>query len=70
MQLATEAISKSQEIRRELRSVVDNKKLSQTTTHNTVNEGFTRKLAETVTLTVSNIIVLVHMYVHVRYQYV
>ena len=49
---AVEAISKSQEIRRELRQVIDQNKVSQTTAHDTVNDGLTRKLAETVTLTV------------------
>ncbi|CAI8026580.1 Coiled-coil domain-containing protein 105 [Geodia barretti] len=51
VQLASEAILKSQEIRRELRAAVDNKKLLQVSAHNTVNEGLTRKLAETITIT-------------------
>ena len=53
VQLASEAILKSQEIRRELRAAVDNKKLLQVSAHNTVNEGLTRKLAETITITVN-----------------
>ena len=53
VQLASDAILKSQEIRRELRAAIDNKKLQQVAAHNTVNEGITRKLAETVTLTVN-----------------
>ena len=57
VQLATDTISKSQEIRRELRTVIGNKRLSQISAHNTVNEGLTRKLAETVTFTVC---VLIH----------
>ena len=54
VEVASEAILKSQEIRRELRAAIDNKKLLQVATHNTVNEGLTRKLAETVTLTVNS----------------
>ena len=53
VQVASEAILKSQETRRELRAAIDNKKLLQVSAHNTVNEGLTRKLAETVTLTVN-----------------
>ena len=50
--LASEAIVRSREIRRELRAAIDNKRTQQLSAHSTVNEGLTRKIAETVTLTV------------------
>lgn len=50
VQLASEAILTSQEMRRQLRSAIENRRQALSATHRTVNEGFTRKLAETVTL--------------------
>lgn len=53
MLLAREAISQSQTIRREVADAVDHTDRLQKAAHSSVNEGLTRKLAQTVTMTVS-----------------
>ena len=53
MMLGSEAVSKSRVIRQELYTAIDRTKFSQQAAHASVNEGITRKLAQTVTLTVS-----------------
>lgn len=53
MMLGSEAISKSRVIRQELYTAIGRTKFSQQAAHASVNEGLTRKLAQTVTLTVS-----------------
>lgn len=66
MEQAWDAISQSQQVRRELYSAIEQSHCSQQEAHHMVNEGLTRKLAETVTLTVS---VPVYMYM-LRYCWV
>ena len=53
MMLGSEAVSKSRVIRQELYTAIDRTKFSQQAAHASVNEGLTRKLAQTVTFTVS-----------------
>ena len=53
MILAREAISQSQTIRREVADAVDHTERLQKAAHSSVNEGLTRKLAQTVTMAVS-----------------
>lgn len=53
MMLASEAVSKSKMIRDELYSAISHTWQMQKAAHASVNEGLTRKLAQTVTLTVS-----------------
>ena len=51
--MAKEAISNSQSIRREVADAIDHTERLQRAAHSSVNEGLTRKLAQTVTMTVS-----------------
>ena len=54
MTLASDARGKSQGIRQELHKAIEQTQRLQQASHDTVNEGLTRKLAQTVTLTVSS----------------
>lgn len=53
MDAAKEAMAKSKVIRREIAEATDHTHRMQVAAHAAVNEGLTRKLAQTVTLTVS-----------------
>ena len=53
MMLGSDAVSKSRVIRQELYTAIDHTRYSQQAAHASVDEGLTRKLAQTVTLTVS-----------------
>ena len=53
MTQASEAIGISREIRQQLHTVIDHTQRMQDAAHSSVNEGITRKLAQTVTLSVS-----------------
>ena len=53
MTLASEAATNSRVIRQELYNAIDHTQRLQQVAHASVNEGLTRKLAQTVTLTVS-----------------
>ncbi len=52
MNMASEAIQTSRTIRQEVASVIDHTQRLQQAAHESVNEGITRKLAQTITLTV------------------
>ena len=53
MDAAKEAMARSKVIRREITEAIDHTHRMQVAAHAAVNEGLTRKLAQTVTLTVS-----------------
>ena len=53
MDAAMEAMAKSKTIRKEIIEVIDHTQRMQVAAHSAVNEGLVRKLAQTVTLTVS-----------------
>ena len=58
MKIAADAISTSQSIRKEVNNAIDHTDRLQKAAHSSVNEGLTRKLAQTVTMSVSVDIVL------------
>ena len=53
MKIAADAISTSQSIRKEVNNAIDHTDRLQKAAHSSVNEGLTRKLAQTVTMSVS-----------------
>lgn len=53
MTLARDTISQSQTIRKEVADAIDHTERLQRAAHSSVNEGITRKLAQTVIMTVS-----------------
>lgn len=53
MDEAAEAMAKSKALRRDVSEAIDHTQRMQTAAHAAVNEGLTRKLAQTVTMTVS-----------------
>ena len=55
MEEARSAIARSKAIRREIAEAIDHTHRMQVAAHSAVNEGLTRKLAQTVTLSVSTL---------------
>ena len=53
MKMAADDISTSQSIRKEVINAIDHTDRLQKAAHSSVNEGLTRKLAQTVTMSVS-----------------
>lgn len=53
MMLASEAILRSKEMRREVASAVDHAQRLQQAAHESVNENLIKKIAQTITVTVS-----------------
>ena len=68
--LSSESILKSRALRKEVASIIDHTDRMQQAAHASVNEGLTRKIAQTVTLTVSFKIIgyLINNYFVVAFQ--